>query len=109
MTPGGDFGWLRRNYTWAVLGASETDNGYNRDNIIAADNGYTVDTANVTAPGGGAFASSKLGCQSCHDPHGRARRLSNGSYVNAIDTPGSTNAPIIGSGSGQQQRGPGGR
>jgi hypothetical protein len=52
----------------------------------------------VTAPGG-TFSSSQLGCQTCHDPHGRARRLSDGSYVNAFYNPGSTNAPIIGSGS----------
>lgn len=101
MTPGGDFGWLRRDYSWSPrAGTTEHDYGYNRGhNVVAADAGYTADTANVTAPGGGAFASSKLGCQSCHDPHGRARRLSDGSYVNAIYAPGSTNAPIVRSGS----------
>lgn len=101
MTPGGDFAWLRTTYTWSPrTNTTETDKGENRGhNVIAIDAGYSADTTNVYAPGGQVFSSANLGCQSCHDPHGRARRLSGGTYVNAVYTPGSTNAPIRGSGS----------
>lgn len=91
--PGGDFGWLQKTYTFSPrTGETTTEAGQTHGhNIIAVDYGYTVDTDNVTAPGG-TFASSQLACTSCHDPHGKARRLSTG----AIDTGG---APIIASGS----------
>ena len=101
-TAGGDFGWLKKDYTFTVRGTTSTEDGDTHGhNVVAADFGYLADPHNVTAPGGGnnSYSSSQLGCQSCHDPHGRARRLSDGTYVNAIYTPGSTNAPIISSGS----------
>jgi hypothetical protein len=97
--PGGDFGWLRKDYTFTVRGTTTTELGETHGhNIVAVDTSFVADTTKTTAPGG-SYPSSQLGCQSCHDPHGRARRLSDGSYVNAIYTPGSQNAPIIGSGS----------
>jgi cytochrome c553 len=46
---------------------------------------------NTTSPGG-TFTSSGLGCQSCHDPHGRFRRLAAGTIA-------TTGAPIKASGS----------
>ena len=46
---------------------------------------------NATAPGGDMDANL-LGCNSCHDNHGKLRRLSNGTVA-------TTGAPIIGSGS----------
>jgi len=100
-TPGGDFGWLKKSYTWSPRsGTTSSEAGETHGhNIIAADMSYVFDSRNTTAPGGGAFSGSKLGCQSCHDPHGRARRLSDGSFVNAVYNPGSQNAPIIASGS----------
>jgi predicted CXXCH cytochrome family protein len=100
-TPGGDFGWLKKTYSWVPRSgaATETSPGAaHGHNIVAVDAAYVADAANPTAPGG-TFAASQLGCQSCHDPHGRARRLSTGEYVNAFYNPGSSNAPIIGSGS----------
>lgn len=100
-TPGGDFGWLKKSYSWVPRSgaAPETSPGEaHGHNIIAQDASYLIDNTNPTAPGG-TFPASQLGCQSCHDPHGRARRLSDGSYVNAVYNPGSTNAPIISSGS----------
>jgi len=60
-------------------------------NIVAADKGYAADPTNATAPGG-TFSSASLACNSCHDPHGKYRRLSDGT----IATDG---APIIGNGS----------
>lgn len=98
-SPGGDFGWLRKTYTGVIRNQPFTEWGQSHGhNIVAVDTVFAADTDNTVAPGG-TFPSSQLGCTSCHDPHGRARRLSNGDYVNAIYNPGSTNAPIIGSGS----------
>lgn len=91
-TPGGDFGWLKKTYVFAVRGTTTTEDGATHGhNIVAADKGYTVDPTNTTAPGG-TFPSAQLACNSCHDPHGKYRRLSDGTIV-------TTGAPIIGSGS----------
>lgn len=101
-TPGGDFGWLKKSYSWVPRtgAATETSPGERHGhNIVSADfSTFVPDSTNTTAPGG-TFSASQLGCQSCHDPHGRARRLSDGSYVNAFYTPSTTNAPIYSSGS----------
>ncbi len=98
-TPGGDFGWLRKTYTYTVRGTTTTENGQTHGhNIVAADTSFVADTANTTAPGG-TFLSANLGCESCHDPHGGVRRLSDGTYANVIHTPGANNAPVIASGS----------
>jgi predicted CXXCH cytochrome family protein len=91
-TPGGDFGWLRKDYTFTVRGTTTTELGETHGhNIVAADAGYVADTTNTQAPGG-TYTSANLGCQSCHDPHGRYRRLSDGTIA-------ASGAPIIGSGS----------
>ncbi len=97
-TPGGDFGWLKKTYTFTVRGTATTEDGASHGhNIIATDFGYTVDPTNAQAPGG-TFSSSQLGCQTCHDPHGQTRRLADGSLVNG-GTLGVKTGPIIGSGS----------
>jgi predicted CXXCH cytochrome family protein len=92
-TPGGDFSWVKKTFTW-LDGTTKIENQEHGHNIVALDQGYTADTTNTTAPGGGtaAFSASQLGCQSCHDPHGTVRRLSDGTYAR-------TGAPIIASGS----------
>jgi hypothetical protein len=91
-TPGGDFGWIKKDYTFTVRGTTTTEDGDTHGhNIIAADFGYAVDGVNTTAPGG-SFSSANLQCQSCHDPHGQYRRLPD----NSIAT---TGGPIIASGS----------
>lgn len=95
-SPGGDFGWLRKDYTYTYTSnnvpVTETEFGETHGhNVIALDNGYAADTKNTVAPGG-TFLASQLGCASCHDPHGQGRRLSDGTYA-------TTGAPIIGSGS----------
>lgn len=99
-TPGGDFGWLKKTYTWAGRGTpppTETEEGASHGhNIIAGAStagtyNYVIDPHNATAPGG-TYPSANLGCTSCHDPHGKARRLADGTVV-------STGLPIIGSGS----------
>ncbi|MBI2216914.1 MAG: cytochrome C [Candidatus Rokubacteria bacterium] len=90
--PGGDFGWLKKTYTFTLRGTPTTDDGnLFGHNIVAADYGYVVDPNNATAPGG-TFPSAQLGCTSCHDPHGQYRRNANG-------TISKTGAPIANSGS----------
>jgi predicted CXXCH cytochrome family protein len=90
-TPGGDFGWLKKEYSWVDGTETIVEKDSLGHNIIAADFGYAVD-GHWTASPGGAFPSSQLGCQSCHDPHGKARRLNDGTYA-------ATGAPIVRSGS----------
>ena len=97
-TPGGDFGWLRKTFTFTVRGTTTTEDGATHGhNIVAGDFGYVADPTNTTAPGG-TFPSSQLGCQSCHDPHSASRQLSDGTIVRG-SVVGQLTAPIIGSGS----------
>jgi predicted CXXCH cytochrome family protein len=90
--PGGDFGWLKKTYTYTIRGTATTEDGQTHGhNIIAADFNYVQDTDFTTAPGG-TYPSSQLACTSCHDPHGQSRILPNGTYSR-------TGGAIIGSGS----------
>ena len=92
LTPAGDFGWLKKSYSWATPGGTATSPGERHGhNIVAADYGYVVDQAHPQSPGD-AYPADALGCQSCHDPHGSYRRLANGSIV-------TTGLPIFASGS----------
>jgi hypothetical protein len=79
-TPGGDFGWVKKDYT---DGSYSEDGATHGHNVVAPEYGYEVDPTNATAPGG-SFPSNALGCASCHDPHGRARRLADGTVSNAL-------------------------
>jgi hypothetical protein len=99
MTPGGDFGWLLETYTYSLHGTTTTEQGMTHGhNPVAYDYGILQDTILTTAPGTTiGFSSSNMACTSCHDPHGKYRRIGGdtpGSY-----TIGTTGAPIIGSGS----------
>lgn len=92
-TPGGDFGWLRKSYTFTVRGTTSTEQGETHGhNIVAGDTSFVADSVNTTSPGG-TFPSANLACTSCHDPHGRVRRTSTGSYTT------SNAEPVSGSGS----------
>jgi predicted CXXCH cytochrome family protein len=92
-SPGGDFGWIKKNYTFTVRGTTTNESGDTHGhNIIAADFGYSVDGTNATAPGGSGFPSNQLACNSCHDNHGQYRR-------NAAGTISRTGQPIKASGS----------
>jgi hypothetical protein len=90
-TPGGDFGWLKKAYSFLVDGNTINESGDSHGhNIVAVDFGYAAESnvpANRTT-----FPAAQLSCISCHDPHGQYRRLSTG----AISLSG---APIIDSGS----------
>ena len=94
LTPGGDFGWLKKRYRWgsgngdAVYESKGERHGHN---IIAADYQFVPDSTLTSAPGG-TYPSDGLSCISCHDPHGKYRRLEDGS----IRTSG---LPVVDSGS----------
>ena len=87
-TPGGDFGWLKKTFTYTYSGTTTNETGGGH-NIVAPDLGYAA--AGGTAPGG-TFPASNLHCNSCHDPHGKFRRVDTGEIV-------TTGKPIKGSGS----------
>jgi hypothetical protein len=107
LTPGGDFGWLKKTYSWTPpwTGATpETEEGETHGhNIVAGDFGFIADTT-TTSPGG-TYPAGSLGCTSCHDPHGKYRRLANDTIV--LPTPTGTSAVTIGSGSYESSPVPG--
>jgi hypothetical protein len=94
LSPGGDFAWLKKTFTWysdAVSPINFSQGDSHGHNIASLDFGYQPDNLKPIAPGG-AYPSNFLGCTSCHDPHGKYRRDMSG----AISTSGN---PIIDSGS----------
>jgi hypothetical protein len=82
-SPGGDFGWLKKTYDRPWWGRPippiEAGRAHGH-NIIAADYGYVADDENRSAPGG-SYPADALSCVSCHDPHGRFRRLQSGTVA----------------------------
>ena len=94
LTPGGDFGWIKKDYTWNPGWAPQNEDGDRHGhNIIAADPAfnYVQDATNVLSPGG-AYPRGLMACTSCHDPHAQGRRLADGNVA-------MTGAPIAASGS----------
>jgi hypothetical protein len=94
LTPAGDFGWLKKSYSWDPASASMAGNSPGErhgHNIVAGDYGYMQDSIHPVAPGG-SYPSASLHCTSCHDPHGKYRRNNDGTIT-------TTGKPIIGSGS----------
>jgi len=90
--PGGDFGWIKKDYSFTVRGTTTNEDGDTHGhNIVAIDFGYAPDGTNTSAPGG-TFPASQLSCNSCHDNHGQYRRLSTGAVSK-------TGGPIYASGS----------
>jgi predicted CXXCH cytochrome family protein len=95
MTPGGDFGWIKKNYYFTIRGSLNTELGHTHGhNVVAADESLVADPVNTTAPGG-TFPGGQLSCASCHDMHGKGRWLTTGVYAKtgqAIYTSGSYGA-----------------
>ena len=89
-TPGGDFYWLTKTYTYTTH-RPHNRAGQNRGHsIIAADFGLVQDTDLASAPGG-TYPSGQLYCSSCHDPHGKKINktgpiAASGSYLNNYTT-----------------------
>ena len=95
MTPGGDFAYLSKTYSVVVRGTTvESKGDKHGHNVVAADYGLVVDPTLSTAPGG-TYPANQLHCSSCHDPHGKYRRLADGTIVDGK----TTSLPIRGSGS----------
>jgi len=100
-TPGGDFGWLKKEYTWAsseFMTAESSRGERHGHNIIAADFGFVQDGIQLVSPGG-TYSADKLSCVSCHDPHGRSRIINGTTGAITVPKVGTTVLPIISSGS----------
>jgi hypothetical protein len=100
FTPGGDFSWVTKTYTFTPRsGTIETSLGERHGHSVVARDftGFNVDGANATAPGGGTtgYPAASLACSSCHDPHGKYRRDSSAAGA----TYSTTGLPIRASGS----------
>jgi hypothetical protein len=93
FTPGGDFAWLTRSYSWfGPKGTLEHSPGSSHGhNVTAADALLEPDYVRLSAPGG-TYPSDRLTCISCHDPHGKYR-------LDATGTIRTEGAPIASSGS----------
>lgn len=94
LSPGGDFGWVKKSYRWGTgggEGGGSSPGERHGHNIVALDYGFSQDTGRTAAPGG-SFPAARLSCISCHDPHGKYRRLADGSI-------GTAGIPIQASGS----------
>ena len=102
-TPGGDFYWLKRTFTWTADGKTQESGADNHGhNVIAAEYGLRPDSTLASAPGG-QYSASALGCNSCHDPHGKRRYIRNygnsafGSYDERLpDEPTEDNYMLLG-------------
>jgi hypothetical protein len=85
FTPGGDFYWLRKTFSWSVEKLSYLSRADSHGhNIVALDYGLNPDERLSQAPGG-SYPSAALGCTSCHDPH--AKTTGNGGNVVTTSVP----------------------
>ena len=97
-TPGGDFTWVRKNFSAPVTWLSPQSGDTHGHNIVAPAFDYNAEASSEmsTAPGG-AYPNANLACSSCHDPHGKYRQTLTGIENGA--TLGTTHLPIATSGS----------
>lgn len=78
LTPGGDFGWLKKNYTWrSSNGETGSSPGSSHGhNIVAQSYDYAADNTLTVSPNG-RYPSNSLSCVSCHDPHAKIPKGTN--------------------------------
>jgi len=84
LTPGGDFYWMTKTFTWATGSSPAASHGHN---VVARDFALDTDPNRAQAPGG-TYPAAQLSCISCHDPHGRVNGGTAGGAV-PISTSGS--------------------
>lgn len=71
MTPGGDFGWLKKSYSWKSIRGSGSSSGERHGhNIVAFDYGYMSDSR-LRGSQIVRYPSTDFSCTSCHDPHAK--------------------------------------
>lgn len=68
LTPGGDFYWLTRTFSWNGGSSPAASHGHN---VVARDFNLSADPLRTYSPGGN-YPAAQLSCISCHDPHGRS-------------------------------------
>jgi hypothetical protein len=97
LTPGGDFYWLNKTFSWVGGTSPGQRHGHN---VIAFDFGLIADPDFLTAPGG-SYPAAQLTCISCHDPHGRSQdgTANGGLPVSASGSYGQTVTPMTSTGS----------
>ncbi len=89
-SPGGDFYWILKTFTWNTDGRHYISEGDSHGhNVIAVDYGLYTDTTLTSAPGG-EYPSNAMGCTSCHDPHGKTENSNNSSAVSVSGSFGET-------------------
>lgn len=70
FTPGGDFYWLKRTFTYNSYGATKRSAGNRHGhNVVARDYGLNEDP-DLALADGGSYPTSAMSCISCHNPHG---------------------------------------
>jgi len=89
-TPGGDFYWVTVD-TLADSRGGITGAAQHGHNTIAADFGIAVDDTIVYGPSDGTvqYPAAELGCNSCHDPHGKIANNANPAPIAASGSYGS--------------------
>jgi hypothetical protein len=87
---GGDFYWLTTDVPKGRGTSLAANHGHN---IVAADFGLVEDAVLTVAPSDGtvAFSASNLGCNSCHDPHGKKDNNINPLPIEASGSYGAVN------------------
>lgn len=96
LTPGGDFYWLTKTYTWNGGSSPAARHGHN---VVARDFGLDADPNKTNSPGG-SFPGHQFSCISCHDPHGRSNGGTSGGAA-AVALSGSYGeTPPVGTSSG---------
>lgn len=74
-TPGGDFYWMTKSFTYESHGTHVSKASNHGHNVIALDYGLDQDEDLTEAPGGEGYQAGWLSCASCHDPHGKTDRV----------------------------------